>query len=108
MRTKYVQDSKTGELREVPVDYQGRPMYDEDKASYHIMGDLPEFVSPIDGKTYSGRAGLREHCKIHNVVPTADLKGLPPKTKATEYKPDRKAIRESIVKTMYQKGYLKA
>lgn len=42
-----------------------------------ILPDLPDFVSPIDGKTYSGRAGLREHCKRHDVVPTADLKGLP-------------------------------
>ena len=44
-----------------------------------IAPDLPDFVSPIDGKWYSGRAGLREHCAKHNVVPTADLAGLPPK-----------------------------
>ena len=42
-----------------------------------ILPDLPDFVSPIDNKTYSGRAGLREHCKIHDVVPNADLRGLP-------------------------------
>jgi hypothetical protein len=42
-----------------------------------IMPDLPDFVSPIDGKEYRGRAGLREHCKIHDVVPNAELKGLP-------------------------------
>lgn len=72
-----------------------------------IMPDLPDFVSPIDGKTYSGRAGMREHCALHNVVPTADLKGLPWRTTQSEYKPDRTAIREEIVKTMYQKGYMK-
>lgn len=44
-----------------------------------VLPDLPDFVSPIDGKRYSGRAGMREHCAIHNVVPTADLAGLPPK-----------------------------
>ena len=44
-----------------------------------IAPDLPDFVSPIDGKLYSGRAGMREHCARHNVVPTADLAGLPPK-----------------------------
>ena len=44
-----------------------------------VMADLPEFISPIDGKAYSGRAGLRDHCARHNVVPTADLAGLPPK-----------------------------
>lgn len=42
-----------------------------------IMPDLPDFVSPIDQKTYSGRAGMREHNRIHDVVPTADLAGLP-------------------------------
>lgn len=45
--------------------------------SVTFMPDLPDFVSPIDGKTYSGRAGLREHCVKHDVVPTADLAGLP-------------------------------
>lgn len=44
-----------------------------------VMGDLPSFVSPIDGSLVNGRAGLREHCARHNVVPTADLAGLPPK-----------------------------
>lgn len=42
-----------------------------------FIPDLPDFVSPIDGKSYSGRAGLREHCKRHDVVPNAELKGLP-------------------------------
>jgi hypothetical protein len=46
---------------------------------FTIVPDLPDFVSPIDGKRYSGRAGLREHCATHNVVPVADLAGLPPK-----------------------------
>lgn len=38
---------------------------------------MPDFVSPIDGKHYSGRAGMREHNKRHDVVPNAELKGLP-------------------------------
>lgn len=49
-----------------------------------ILPDLPDFVSPIDGKTYSGRAGMREHCAKHDVVPTADLKGLPYLTSQTD------------------------
>ena len=54
-----------------------------------VMPDLPDFVSPIDGKVYSGRAGLRAHCARHNVIPTADLQGLAPRplvlpTKSTE------------------------
>jgi hypothetical protein len=71
-----------------------------------FMPDLPDFVSPIDGKSYSGRAGLREHCALHNVVPTADLAGLPFKTTAQEYKPDRGAIRQEIINTMRQKGMM--
>lgn len=39
--------------------------------------DHPEFHSPVDGKVYSGRAGLREHNARNNVVLTADLAGLP-------------------------------
>lgn len=59
----------------------------ESGSSVRILPDLPDFVSPIDGKRYSGRAGLREHCSIHNVVPTADLAGLPPKP--TNFVPQR-------------------
>lgn len=44
---------------------------------YTILPDLPDFVSSVDGKTYSGRAGMREHNARHNVVPVEDLKGLP-------------------------------
>ncbi len=43
-----------------------------------MHGDLPDFVSPVDGKHYSGRAGLREHNLRNNVVPMEDVKGLPP------------------------------
>lgn len=66
-----------------------------------IQADLPDFVSPIDGKTYSGRAGLRDHCARHNVVPTADLKGLP--TTPPRYEPDRAAIREVIANQYYKR-----
>lgn len=43
-----------------------------------FMPDLPDFVSPIDGKHYSGRAGMRDHCARHDVVPNEELKGLKP------------------------------
>jgi len=59
-----------------------------------IMPDLPDFVSPIDGKWYSGRTGLREHCALHNVVPTADLAGLPPKPTHWESTPSRREVEE--------------
>lgn len=42
-----------------------------------IAPDQPDFVSPIDGKLYSGRTGMREHCKVHDVVSNRDLVGLP-------------------------------
>lgn len=38
------------------------------------MPDIPDFVSPIDGKVVNGRAGLREHNKVHNVTNVADFK----------------------------------
>jgi hypothetical protein len=53
------------------------PPRTERKGLPAILPDLPDFVSPIDKKVYSGRAGLREHCKRHDVVPNLELKGLP-------------------------------
>lgn len=56
-----------------------------------VVGDLPDFVSPIDGKTYSGRTGLREHCARHDVVPNAELKGLPTLTASSDQRsPEQK------------------
>ena len=79
---------------EIPEQLDGR------SGAYVVMGDLPDFVSPIDGTVVRGRAGLREHCKKHDVVPTAELKGLPigPQQKA----PDRAAIREELKKQYYK------
>lgn len=67
-----------------------------------VMGDLESFTSPIDGTVVSGRAGLREHCKKHGVVPTADLKGLPFKQANQEYQPDRAGIRDAIRRAVYK------
>lgn len=39
-----------------------------------IMPDIPDFVSPIDGRIIHGRRGLREHNKEHNVTNVADYK----------------------------------
>ena len=49
-----------------------------------FMPDLPDFVSSVDGKLYSGRAGLREHNLRNNVVCNADLKGLPVLTASSD------------------------
>ena len=75
-----------------------------------IMGDLPDFVSPVDGRTYSGRAGLREHCIRNNVVPLDDLKGLPPlrfdsDTRSPEQKRASAAERKQLIINQVNKHY---
>jgi len=73
-----------------------------------IQGDLPDFVSPIDGRLYSGRAGLREHCIRHDVVPNADLKGLPMMQTNSDFRRpedvrrDRAARKEQIIHLVNQ------
>ena len=69
--------------------------------SHAVCGDIPDFVSPIDGTVVSGRAGLREHCLKHDVVPNEELKGLPPKTMNQQYQlsPEQ---REATRRTMHQ------
>ena len=66
MRRTYVYDEKLGRMVEKSVDmraYANR---------LTIMPDLPDFVSPIDGKVVNGRRGLREHNRTHNVTNTSD------------------------------------
>jgi len=78
------------------------------KGSPTVLPDLPDFVSPIDGRTYSGRTGLRDHCARHNVVPTADLKGLPVLTNSSDQrhpqdiKRDKAARKEQIIHLVNQ------
>jgi hypothetical protein len=63
-----------------------------------VLPDLPDFVSPIDGRSYSGRAGMREHNVRHNVVPTADLAGLPTTRPVDAISPrDRAERKERII-----------
>lgn len=64
----------------------------ESRDGVRVLPDLPDFVSPIDGKQYSGRAGMREHCTRHNVVPVADLAGLPPAGTVTPIVRDRQTV----------------
>jgi len=53
---------------------------EEQKRRHHfIQADYEEFISPIDRTVVRGRAAYRKHCKEHDVVPTAELKGLPTK-----------------------------
>src|SRR5262245_44487864 len=68
-----------------------------------IIGDVPEFVSIIDGTIVRGRAGIRDQCARHNVVPTADLKGLPERPQ--EVKLERNERIQDIVNAMRAKGH---
>jgi len=71
-----------------------------------IIGEIQAFVSPIDGTLIDSRAKLREHCRMHEVVPTAELKGLPPKLAAQEYtlsKREQQERREFIAHQVNQK-----
>ena len=69
-----------------------------------VIGDQPDFVSPIDGKLYSGRVGMREHNLRHSVVNNRDLAGLPTLTTASslrseqDKRQDRAARKELIIK----------
>lgn len=74
--------------------------------SFMVAPDEGDFVSPIDQKVYSGRAGMREHNRIHNVVNNRDLVGLPILTTHRPPPVDRKAVRGAIVETMKRKGLL--
>jgi hypothetical protein len=87
-----------GKLYERGVDQI--PELDAGQGRTHaVMGDIPDFVSPIDGSLVSGRAGIREHCKKHGVVPTAELKGLPPKP-AHHSAPPSEAYRQETRQTI--------
>jgi hypothetical protein len=74
-----------------------------------IFGDEPDFVSPIDGKVYSGRAGMREHNTRHDVVNNRDLIGLPVGISGKAPPPtprERRELRETIIEAARTKGYL--
>ena len=73
-----------------------------------IAKDEGEFVSPIDGKVYCGRAGMREHNKRHDVVNNRDLVGLPTgiSGKHVSTPGERRELRETIIESAKMKGYL--
>jgi len=74
-----------------------------------VFGDEGEFVSPIDGRVYSGRAGMREHCRRHDVVNHRDLAGLPVGISGKPAAPtpsERRELRAAIETAARRKGYL--
>lgn len=63
---RWRQDAKTGKL--IPIDEAAAR---KDGVSLHTA--FESFVSPIDGSVISDRKQYREHCRKHNVVPTAEF-----------------------------------
>jgi hypothetical protein len=86
-RRRFRYDREQGCMVEVPIN---------DAIDDHTMvhGDIPAFVSPLDGSTVEGRRAYEEHMKKHNVVPfeAGDEKKKPPGRSDA----DRKAMREMI------------
>lgn len=66
LNKRYVYDPTTQEM--VEIAHQPR------SSSHIIMGDLPDFVSPVDGSVVHGRAGLREHDRRNGTTNIADYK----------------------------------
>jgi len=78
------------------------------KRSPTILADLPDFKSPIDGSIVRGRAGMRDHCARHNVVPTAELAGLPMKRVYQPTEPtreQREATKRVIADVINSRNY---
>src|SRR4030095_8311024 len=71
-----------------------------------VFGDEPAFVSPIDGKTYVGKAGMREHNAKHDVVNNRDLVGLPYLNAVEPYKVKKGEIRDQLLESAKRKGYM--
>lgn len=75
-----------------------------------VFSDEGEFKSPIDGKVYSGKAGMREHNARHNVINNRDLAGLPVGFDPNRTKPrstrERQELRQAIYTAALRKGYL--
>ena len=44
------------------------PAKRSDLPTPHIMRDIGEYVSPIDGRVITSRSAHREHLKVHDVV----------------------------------------
>jgi len=48
--------------------------FKRDRSGIIIMGDLPDFISPVTGEVIHGRAGMREHMKRHDLAHMDDFK----------------------------------
>lgn len=90
-----------GEVVWVRDDYVPPPV---PNSSTFIMEDLKPFRSPVDGSVVDGRVAYRAHNKRNNVVPTEELKGLPPKPLIMETpKEHRQATKEQIAQIINER-----
>ncbi|HEX4920498.1 MAG TPA: hypothetical protein VFV92_07135 [Candidatus Bathyarchaeia archaeon] len=65
LRKRFVYNPETGKMDEIA--HQPR------SSGLLVMQDLPDFVSPVDGKVVHGRRGLREHDKRNGTTNIADF-----------------------------------
>jgi hypothetical protein len=70
--------------------------YDDTNAGHFVFGDVPEFVSPLDGTRIQGRKQYEEHCRKHNVVPTEALKGATREQDRYGAERERRQLREML------------
>lgn len=69
-----------------------------------FIPDIQPFVSPIDGTVISSRTQYRDHCKRHDVVPTAELAGLPnQRTPAARTRQDQEQLKRQIADLVYRR-----
>jgi hypothetical protein len=61
MRQRFIQDRETGEL--IPANQYTRAK------THYVMGDLPDYESPIDGRIVHGRKGRREDLRRNGCRP---------------------------------------
>lgn len=76
---------------------------------HFVRGDMPEFVSPIDGAVIGSRSQYRNHTKRYGVVPQAELcpKELAHKVEERRQMragvhPSQKAARIEAIKGAYE------
>jgi hypothetical protein len=88
---------------------KGTPEHDaylgEKYGEVFIAPDEPDFVSPIDGKVYSGKAGMRDHNRRHDVVNNRDLAGLP-WFHERNVQADRRQLRSDVIEAAKRKGHI--
>lgn len=97
MRYRQIQIDGKWELVEITK------LQEEDQDSHYIMGDLPDYTSPIDGRVISGRKQRREDLKRNNCVEYDP--GIKDDAKRITRDRERQAdlrIGEALVRTAYQ------